>query len=443
MSRICVKNISKNTSEVKLRDLFGSKGEITDIRIAKTKSGKSRQFAFIGYRDHCQAQDAIAYFNGTFIDNSKVVVEPAKRIGDATLVDGARSRHTKAKLEKEAKTIIQKKRAERQLQKLNSEKKTALKKNELNILHNQDKIDFMESMKRRRSANRWGNDELQNSTPFPTPSYGESVGGEKPDNSSSDGVSDADEEDVNYFPNCDLPVPAETISEIEKKKALFSEKVSDLDYLKSKIKSNLSDSDSDDDDDDSPVHKVVLHKISENIMENSKVDENNNTADFGSGRLTVVGGDEDKTNNGDIERPTDVQAPQSEDQDEGDEDESRLFIRNLPYGCSEEELTELFRAYGPITETHVPLDAEKKGKGFAFVQFMIPEHASKACSELDGTSFQGRLMHVMRAKRSRGGGDGDGDGVEGPHSTERIPVEEGGRAEEASGKEGELERGVR
>jgi multiple RNA-binding domain-containing protein 1 len=40
----------------------------------------------------------------------------------------------------------------------------------------------------------------------------------------------------------------------------------------------------------------------------------------------------------------------------------------------------------------------KQIKGFAYVLFMIPEHAIKAYTELDGCIFQGRLLHVLPAK---------------------------------------------
>ena len=44
---------------------------------------------------------------------------------------------------------------------------------------------------------------------------------------------------------------------------------------------------------------------------------------------------------------------------------------------------------GPLTEVNLPLDNfTKKIKGFAFVTYMIPEHAVKAYTELDGQVFQ-------------------------------------------------------
>ena len=49
----------------------------------------------------------------------------------------------------------------------------------------------------------------------------------------------------------------------------------------------------------------------------------------------------------------------------------------------------LYSFTGPLTEVSLPIDTlTKKLKGFAFVTYMIPEHAVKAFSELDGIIFQ-------------------------------------------------------
>ncbi|RKP20854.1 RNA-binding domain-containing protein [Rozella allomycis CSF55] len=80
-------------------------------------------------------------------------------------------------------------------------------------------------------------------------------------------------------------------------------------------------------------------------------------------------------------------------------DTGRLFIRNLSYTCSEDELNELCSKFGPISSINMPIDKEtKKIKGYAYVTFMIPEHAVKAYMELDHSIFQGRLLHVIPAK---------------------------------------------
>ncbi|XP_071338930.1 probable RNA-binding protein 19 [Trachinotus anak] len=86
-----------------------------------------------------------------------------------------------------------------------------------------------------------------------------------------------------------------------------------------------------------------------------------------------------------------------EDEEEEDIAESgRLFIRNLPYTCTEEEIKELFAKHGPLSEVLFPIDnLTKKPKGFAFITYMIPENAVTALAQLDGHIFQGRMLHLL------------------------------------------------
>uniref|UniRef100_A0A8C8VE71 Probable RNA-binding protein 19 n=1 Tax=Pelusios castaneus TaxID=367368 RepID=A0A8C8VE71_9SAUR len=91
------------------------------------------------------------------------------------------------------------------------------------------------------------------------------------------------------------------------------------------------------------------------------------------------------------------QRRKKDDEEEEDLSESgRLFVRNLPYTSSEEDLEQIFSKYGPLSEIHFPIDnLTKKPKGFAFITYMIPEHAVKALAEVDGQVFQGRMLHVL------------------------------------------------
>ncbi|KAG7489015.1 putative RNA-binding protein 19 [Solea senegalensis] len=86
-----------------------------------------------------------------------------------------------------------------------------------------------------------------------------------------------------------------------------------------------------------------------------------------------------------------------DDEEEEDVAESgRLFVRNLPYSCTEEELKELFAKHGPLSEVLFPIDnLTKKPKGFAFITYMIPENAVMALAQLDGHIFQGRMLHLL------------------------------------------------
>eukprot|EP01126_Amoeba_proteus_P057938 TRINITY_DN7426_c0_g1_i3.p1 TRINITY_DN7426_c0_g1~~TRINITY_DN7426_c0_g1_i3.p1 ORF type:complete len:571 (-),score=192.41 TRINITY_DN7426_c0_g1_i3:186-1898(-) len=83
-------------------------------------------------------------------------------------------------------------------------------------------------------------------------------------------------------------------------------------------------------------------------------------------------------------------------------DTGRLFVRNLVYGCTEDDLRTLFSQFGEISEIHMPIDKKTGGtKGYAFVLFMIPFQATEAQKKLDGKSFQGRLLHILPAREPR------------------------------------------
>uniref|UniRef100_A0A670KJF9 RNA binding motif protein 19 n=1 Tax=Podarcis muralis TaxID=64176 RepID=A0A670KJF9_PODMU len=108
------------------------------------------------------------------------------------------------------------------------------------------------------------------------------------------------------------------------------------------------------------------------------------------------------------------QRTKKDDEEEEDLSESgRLFVRNLPYSSTEEDLEAIFSKYGPLSEIHFPIDSlTKKPKGFAFITYMIPEHAVKAFAEVDGQVFQGRMLHVLPSTiKKEEGEDSDAAGA--------------------------------
>ncbi|KAF8916989.1 hypothetical protein CPB85DRAFT_1481797 [Mucidula mucida] len=83
---------------------------------------------------------------------------------------------------------------------------------------------------------------------------------------------------------------------------------------------------------------------------------------------------------------------------------SRLFVRNLTFSCTEDELSEFFSPYGSLSQVHIPLDsATKKSKGLAYVSFTKADDALAAYEALDRKSFQGRLIHILAAVDRKGG----------------------------------------
>lgn len=87
--------------------------------------------------------------------------------------------------------------------------------------------------------------------------------------------------------------------------------------------------------------------------------------------------------------PTQVDA----EQEEGVSETGRLFVRNLAYTATEDDLTGLFKQYGELSEVHLVVDKEtKKSKGFAYVLYMLPEDAVAAMESLDRSIFQVRRL---------------------------------------------------
>ncbi len=77
----------------------------------------------------------------------------------------------------------------------------------------------------------------------------------------------------------------------------------------------------------------------------------------------------------------------------------RLYVGNIPFAAGEDQLRELFSQVGSIESAHVVTDrATGRPRGFAFVEMVSEEDASKAISELDQAEFQGRRLAVNEAR---------------------------------------------
>lgn len=97
---------------------------------------------------------------------------------------------------------------------------------------------------------------------------------------------------------------------------------------------------------------------------------------------------------------------------------NKLFVGNLSYNVTENDLQDLFAQYGTVTEANLMLDrASGRSRGFAFVTMDSPESASAAIQALNGKNWEGRNLSVSEARpreersdRPRYGGGGGGEG---------------------------------
>jgi cold-inducible RNA-binding protein len=116
----------------------------------------------------------------------------------------------------------------------------------------------------------------------------------------------------------------------------------------------------------------------------------------------------------------------------------KLFVGNLPFGATEDELRDLFAPFGEVQQVRIMTDRDTgKSRGFAFVEMAQDEDATKAIDGLSGKDFGGRQLTVNEARpkpersggfrpgggggggfggKRRGGGGGGHDNFRGPRS---------------------------
>ena len=87
----------------------------------------------------------------------------------------------------------------------------------------------------------------------------------------------------------------------------------------------------------------------------------------------------------------------------------KIYVGNLPYTASENELRDMFARFGTVHSVNLINDRETgRPRGFGFVQ-MDDKEADAAISALDGQDLGGRTLRVNEAReRERGGGGGGG-----------------------------------
>jgi RNA recognition motif-containing protein len=90
-----------------------------------------------------------------------------------------------------------------------------------------------------------------------------------------------------------------------------------------------------------------------------------------------------------------------------------IYVANIPFKASEDELRELFEQHGDVSSVKIILDKEtNRSRGFGFVEMADSESAQNAINELNGFSFLGKDLVVNEARPKtdspRGGGFGGG-----------------------------------
>ena len=85
-----------------------------------------------------------------------------------------------------------------------------------------------------------------------------------------------------------------------------------------------------------------------------------------------------------------------------------IYVGNLSYEVTKEDLTTVFEEYGTVSRVSLPRDRETdRPRGFGFVEMGSEDEESKAIESLDGAEWMGRELRVNKARpreNNRGGG---------------------------------------
>lgn len=411
-SRLCVKNLPKGADEKRLREVFSRKGEVTDAKVIRTKDGKSRHFAFIGFRTNEDAVEALKYFNNTYIDTSKITCEVARKIGDP---DAPRpwSRHSLKKPEYNSED------------KANTSDVNALKSSKgqgtsIDVGGSKDSVvndpklkEFLEVMQPRSKAKMWANDTTGTLDAPVTESKKTRKSAAAVSEGDSSSEEDFDEKMTNDSPLEDASEKLQTESKRDK-----NMNMTDAEFFKSKIRKNWSDSESDDDDsgdqlgtntddEDSSDESLDANERNQLVDQKSNLNQKNHVAEKAT-MEEAVDPDNQESEHIECEQRDENHANQEKEDMESasitDEKQlaletGRLYICNLPYATTEDDLVELCSQYGDVDQAHIVVDKTTKlSTGRGYVLFSLPDSAVRALDELDNLSFQGRLLRVKAAK---------------------------------------------
>ena len=92
---------------------------------------------------------------------------------------------------------------------------------------------------------------------------------------------------------------------------------------------------------------------------------------------------------------------------------TKLFVGNLSFDTTENDLQDAFAAHGTVVEANLMMDRMSgRPRGFGFVTMSTPEEAEKAIQAMNGATIDGRALtvNIARPREERPGGGGGGRG---------------------------------
>ncbi|XP_011500758.1 PREDICTED: probable RNA-binding protein 19 [Ceratosolen solmsi marchali] len=447
MSRLIVKNLPKNVTEKRLKQLFSEKGLVTDLQLKYTEDGKFRRFAFVGFKSKDQADEALRFFNNSCIDTSRITLEYCSGLGDASKPKSwskyAQDSNAHMKNNQVAENLAEDEKAKKKSknvktrddekkidgtkkssmdgfvtnEKKNKSKNKDVKDNEIKEIfkkHTDDPMfrEFMEC-RMKGDSNVWQNDVLlplcENEV---TSNVADSDANESEltdnENSNTMPIANKDITDKEYMEALKKKSNVEKSVNIEKTKRnygphkFFTVKIQGLAYnhKKKDIKQFFKGFKAKSIRVPSKIKGIAY--VGFETEKQMKMALNKNKSFLDGKRLCVSKYERIEDVKKDVTKSSNLRWKQQEETLKSEEsvaESGRIFLRNLTYTMNETDIKNLFEKYGPLTEVNLPIDKiTRKPKGFGTVTFMMPEHAVKAYTELDGTVQDGRMLHLLPAK---------------------------------------------
>ncbi|TGO58896.1 hypothetical protein BCON_0050g00280 [Botryotinia convoluta] len=387
-SRIFIKGLPPNITEDEFKTHFGAKQEITDAKLIS-----HRRIGYIGYKTPEEATKAVKYFNKSFVRMSKIGVEIARPISDASLPISRKAQREQERENNKLRQLKQETDA-----KVSESLNTGTKRKRSDVDIADPKLqEFLEVMQpaSKSNANMWkaGTMDADMEEP-PTKLQAIEVPEEESDDEYQSVPSKAKKAPANPIESkaSVAPIPSTIVADSANQadEAMVDAPSNDVeatddDWLRSHTNRLLDIVDPEDiipktqNLDVKDVEEVVAGETEPNTaVEATVIDE--------------AQVDEEQTENS----PSELDATLETIKASG-----RLFVRNLPYSATEDDLRKHFEQYGTLEEIHLPVDAKGASKGFVLVQYTDPNAAAEAYHNVDGEPFQGRLLHILPAAAKR------------------------------------------
>lgn len=375
-----------NIDEEKLKKHFETQAPVTDVKLMKTRSGKSRRFGFLGFKSDDDASKAVKYFNGSFINTARISVEVAQTFGEGSTAPI--SFKEKKRLAEAREKELKRKREEADEAKRKKQKQKTVVVDESN-----PKLkEYLEVFDTRKEVQSWANDDVIKDA---------NTVAEEEEAISKQLVEEAEHESDDEYEN--LPNNNENEDENEEKMVSLS------DLPTSKPTDSSIDNNDEEEMQDAPVEDDGLatnaavsdfdwlKQRQTRIKESTSNEDSDKTEKVPE---TVTSDEPSKSVFDDSIEAEESVYEKSEQETNEDKVRSsgRLFLRNLLYSSTEDDFKNLFSKYGELEEVHLAIDTRNgKSKGFAYIQFKDPEDAVRAYRSVDRQIFQGRLLHVLPA----------------------------------------------